>query len=177
MPLLVSSEEVDQHDSIPISITSPDLELPQLCSAEFPSDSQSAIFRSSLNPKMDLIATIHSDSQQQSTVSTPSTSSNGPTGLSATQMAMRQRMIAIQAAKRGAILPKASQANDSSDSDAPPLRGPAIKLEIWRLTENPLRVSQSIIAPPEIWDKDQKKAGQERAEMSVDELVWSPDGE
>lgn len=159
--------------------TTSDDQIPTLSNPQF--NQQNHLFTNSLNPTMDLIVTLHNDSQQQSSTNTPAAAN--PTGLSATQMAARQRMIAMQAAKRGgkvgangggsAFGGKDSRGTNSS----PPLRGEAIRIEIWRLTEKPSRVAHNLVNPPEIWEDHDGKRPQEREEMEIDDLVWSPDGE
>ncbi|PWN52757.1 hypothetical protein IE53DRAFT_409172 [Violaceomyces palustris] len=150
------------HDDQPNPETPPPFAL--LASFELPT--RSHVFKNSLNPRMDLALTFSFQNEIQ-----PQPQS-GPPGLSAAQIAIRQRILARQAALRGAT----GQAGPSSNPSIPQVtRAPPPKVALWRLGQDSSKAWEVEIAPPDLPEHFKAQyAETERAH--VKDVAWSPDG-
>ncbi|WFD22681.1 hypothetical protein MEQU1_001356 [Malassezia equina] len=112
---------------------------------------------SACNPCMDLVAFLCCDRA-------PPAAANAPPGLTPAQLAMRQRMLAIQARRMGV-------ANPAAATGAQQVRcGPALKLVVWRMVQAPSCVWDVTIKPPRIGLPRDAAEG-----VTVLGLCWSPD--
>lgn len=108
---------------------------------------------------MDLVALLCLDSVPPATVT-------GPPGLTPAQIAMRQRMLAMQARRMGV-------ANPASASHSQGVRrGPSIRLDVWRLGTAPTSVWNTVIQLP-----IQPPQPEALESIQVLGICWSPDGE
>ena len=113
---------------------------------------------SACNPCMDLVAFLCCDRA-------PPAAASAPPGLTPAQLAMRQRMLAIQARRMGVATPAAATGAQQVR------RGPALKLVVWRMVHAPSCVWEVPIEPPRADIPRDAAEG-----VSVLGLCWSPDG-
>lgn len=92
----------------------------------------------------------------------------GAPGLNPAQLAMRQRMLAIQARRMGAAAPAAPAGAVE--------RGPALKLALWRTGSSDAALWEVPISPPDFGAAAPHGPGTKEA-LAVTSLTWSPDGE
>ncbi|WFD19082.1 hypothetical protein MCAP1_001302 [Malassezia caprae] len=114
---------------------------------------------SACNPCMDVVAFLCCDRA-------PPAAANAPPGLTPAQLAMRQRMLAIQARRMGVANPAAATGAQQVR------RGPALKLLVWRMVHAPSCVWDVPIEPPRTGIPRDAAEG-----VAVLGLCWSPDGE
>ncbi|WFD37032.1 hypothetical protein MCUN1_003924 [Malassezia cuniculi] len=120
---------------------------------------ESRLVATAPNPCMDLVALLCRDNAPART---------GPPGLTPAQLAMRQRMLAIQARRMGNAHAAASPSGIE--------RGPALKLALWRTGSSDAALWEVPIIPPQFDSDAPQRAGTKEA-VAVTSLVWSPDGE
>ncbi|WFD25903.1 hypothetical protein MNAN1_000871 [Malassezia nana] len=111
------------------------------------------------NPCMDLVAMVGCDRA-------PPAAASAPPGLTPAQLAMRQRVLAMQARRMGVANPTAASGSQGVR------RGPTLQLVVWRMGSAPSCVWAVPIEPPRpeaLHDADEC--------VSVLDLCWSPDGE
>ena len=114
------------------------------------------------NPCMDLVALLCRDNVSAHAAA-------GPPGLSAAQLAMRQKMLAFQARRMGIANPASRVAGGANVRS-----GPSIKLMLWRTGANSSQVWESPVAPPPDLFPAPSTAGDEH--LSVAAVAGSPDG-
>lgn len=119
----------------------------------------SHLFASACNPCMDLTAILCLDSA-------PAATSSGPPGLSAAQIAMRQKMLAYQARKLGV-----ANAGAKAEGGSGVRRGPPMKLAMWRTGGTNTRVWEVTITTPPLFS-----AGEGHESIRASQIQWSPDG-
>lgn len=110
------------------------------------------------NPCMDLVAMVGCDRA-------PPAAASAPPGLTPAQLAMRQRVLAMQARRMGVANPTAASGSHGVR------RGPTLQLVVWRMGAAPSCVWAVPIEPPRpqgLHDADEC--------VSVLDLCWSPDG-
>ena len=110
---------------------------------------------------MELVALLSQDNAPPAPIT-------GPPGLTPAQIAMRQRMLAMQARRMGVANPAATGQVQGVR------RGPSIRLCIWRLGSAPSSVWDVTIQPPPPPAPLPRDAVES---VSVLGLCWSPDGE
>lgn len=113
---------------------------------------------SACNPCMDVVAFLCCDRA-------PPAAASAPPGLTPAQLAMRQRMLAIQARRMGVANPAAATGAQQVR------RGPALRLVVWRMVHAPSCVWDVPIEPPRVGLPRDAAEG-----VSVLGLCWSPDG-
>lgn len=91
----------------------------------------------------------------------------GASGLNPAQLAMRQRMLAIQARRMGAAAPAAPASAVE--------RGPALKLALWRTGSSDAALWEVAISPPDFGAAAPHGPGTKES-LAVTSLTWSPDG-
>lgn len=121
--------------------------------------SEAQLVATAPNPCMDLVALLLRERAPART---------GPSGLTPAQLAMRQRMLAIQARRMG----NAHAAAAPSGVE----RGPALKLVLWRTGSSDDALWEAPIVAPDFGADAPHGAGAKET-LAVTSLVWSPDGE
>lgn len=131
---------------------------------QVPLPREAHILTSACNPCMDLLALVSHDEA-------PAPAASGPPGLTPAQIAMRQRMLAMQARRMGVANPMAPGAGRDASSLR---RGSSLRMVVWRMSDTPSRVWDVVLEPVPTASSDERRSGWES--MSVLSLVWSPDG-
>ena len=121
--------------------------------------SEAQLVATAPNPCMDLVALLLRERAPARA---------GPSGLTPAQLAMRQRMLAIQARRMG----NAHAAAAPSGVE----RGPALKLVLWRTGSSDDALWEAPIVAPDFGADAPHGAGAKET-LAVTSLVWSPDGE
>lgn len=125
------------------------------------------LLHSSYSPCMDLVALLCKDNA-------PPLPAVGPPGLSAAQLAMRQRMLAFQARRMGVANP----VGGSTQAGGEPTRGPTVKLVLWRVGAKSSPVWEVPVTPPSDLFAERSVPGSSVSEsVCVGSLCWSPEGE